>query len=62
MSIPARVKRTGTWWQSNEITTSQELDGDRRKIRLTIGGDLRIDLSRARAVDLINQIADILEH
>lgn len=62
MSIPARVKRTGTWWQGNEITTSQELDGNRRKIRLTIGGDLRIDLSRARAVDLINQIADILEH
>lgn len=61
MTIPARTKRAGTWWHDSEITTTTARDGNRRKIRLTIGGDLKVDLSRAQAVELINRIADTLE-
>lgn len=61
MTIPARTKRAGKWWHDTEITTTQARDGTRKKIRLTIGGDLKVDLSRANAVELINTIADVLE-
>lgn len=62
MTISARTKRAGTWWHDTEITTTTARDGNRKKIRLTIGGNLKVDLSRAQAVELINNIADILEH
>lgn len=62
MTIPARTRRTGTWWHDTEITTTTARDGNRKKIQLTIGGDLKVDLSRAQAVELINSIADTLEN
>lgn len=61
MTIPARTKRAGTWWHDTEITTTTARDGNRKKIRLTIGGNLKVDLSRAQAVELINNIADVME-
>ncbi|MBD8031418.1 hypothetical protein [Corynebacterium gallinarum] len=61
MTIPARTKHPGTWWHDTEITTTTARDGNRKKIRLTIGGNLKVDLSRAQAVELINAMADVLE-
>lgn len=61
MTIPARTKHPGTWWHDTEIATTQERDGTRKKIRLTIGGNLKVDLTRAHAVELINHIADVME-
>lgn len=62
MTIPARTSRAGTWWHKDYITITREREGKRNKIRLTIGEDLRIEVTQKQAVQLINDIADILEN
>ena len=61
MTIPARTKRAGKWWHNSDVTVSREHDSRRRKIRLAIGEDLRIELTVTHAVELINDIADLIE-
>lgn len=61
MTIPARTKRAGKWWHNSNVTVSREHDSRRNKVRLTIGDDLRVELTVTHAVELINTIADVLE-
>lgn len=61
MTIPARTKLAGKWWRKDYITITRAREYNRNKIRLTIGGNFKVDLSRAQAVELINTIADTLE-
>lgn len=61
MTIPARTKRAGKWWHDSDIAITREHDSRRKKIRLTIGDDLRVELTPTHAVELINAVADVLE-
>lgn len=62
MSIPVRVKRAGKWWHTADLTIARAQDGNRRKVRLAIGEDLRIEVTSQQAVELANEIADLLEN
>lgn len=62
IAIPARHRRPGCQWHTNMVELSEVRHPRRRRIRLALDdGDVAIELTPERAIQLCNEIADILE-
>lgn len=61
MAISTRVKHTGKPWRLHHITVAHKRAANRKRIELRVGKRLTLELSQRQAIELTNQIADIVE-